>query len=66
MFSVAADDVRHSRALRNGVFRIVSPRGLDAFVPGKVGSSAVGDITYFISLKAAMLKLGCFDCSCTV
>ena len=46
VFSVAADDVRHRRALRNGVFCVVSPRGLDAFVPRKVDSSAVVDITY--------------------
>ena len=46
VFSVAADDVRHSRALRNCVFRVVSLRGLDAFVPDEVASSAVGNSTY--------------------
>ena len=51
VFSVDADDVRHSRALRNGVFCVVNPRGLDAFVPRKVGSSAVGDITYELAQR---------------
>ena len=46
VFSVDADDVRHSRALGNCVFCVVSLRGLDAFVPDEVASSAVGNSTY--------------------